>query len=70
VDLWLADVWPEQIKSSTRISNPGCYPSATLAALAPLVAAKLVEPTDLIVDAKSGVSGAGRGGGSTSGSRK
>ncbi|MBK8254136.1 MAG: N-acetyl-gamma-glutamyl-phosphate reductase [Polyangiaceae bacterium] len=41
------------------ISNPGCYPTATLLALAPLVKSGLVETTGLIVDAKSGVSGAG-----------
>lgn len=59
----LADVWPEQIKGKTRIANPGCYPAATLTALAPLLANKLIEPGNIIVDAKSGVSGAGRGGG-------
>jgi N-acetyl-gamma-glutamyl-phosphate reductase len=63
----LADVWPDKIRAATRVANPGCYPSATLAALAPLVANKLVEPANIIVDAKSGVSGAGRGGGSTFG---
>ena len=63
----LADVWPDQIKRSTRIANPGCYPAATLAALAPLAAAKLIDPRGIIIDAKSGVSGAGRGGGSTFG---
>jgi N-acetyl-gamma-glutamyl-phosphate reductase len=63
----LADVWPDKIKSSTRIANPGCYPAASLLALAPLLAGKLIEPTNLIIDAKSGVSGAGRGGGSTFG---
>jgi len=63
----LADVWPEQIRSAARVANPGCYPSASLAALAPLVAGKLIEPTGIIIDAKSGVSGAGRGGGSTFG---
>jgi N-acetyl-gamma-glutamyl-phosphate reductase len=63
----LADVWPDRIRKSTRIANPGCYPAASLAALAPLVAGKLVEPAGIIVDAKSGVSGAGRGGGSTFG---
>jgi len=63
----LADVWPERIRKSTRIANPGCYPAASLAALAPLVANKLVEPTGIIIDAKSGVSGAGRGGGTTFG---
>jgi N-acetyl-gamma-glutamyl-phosphate reductase len=43
------------------IANPGCYPTATLLALAPLVEAGLVVTgTDIIVDAKSGVSGAGK----------
>ena len=63
----LADVWPGQIKNSTRIANPGCYPAASLTALAPLVANKLIEPAGIIIDAKSGVSGAGRGGGGTFG---
>jgi len=63
----LADVWPEEIRGKTRIANPGCYPSATLAALAPLIANRLVDPAGIIVDAKSGVSGAGRGGGTTFG---
>jgi N-acetyl-gamma-glutamyl-phosphate reductase len=63
----LADVWPDKIAGATRIANPGCYSAATLAALAPLMADHLIEPTGIIVDAKSGVSGAGRGGGSTFG---
>ena len=63
----LADVWPDKIRVSTRVANPGCYPAASLAALAPLAANKLIDPTNIIIDAKSGVSGAGRGGGSTFG---
>jgi len=63
----LADVWPEQIRGVARVANPGCYPAASLAALAPLVANKLIDPAGIIIDAKSGVSGAGRGGGSTFG---
>ena len=59
----LADVWPDEIRGKTRIANPGCYPAATLTALAPLLAEKLIEPHGIIIDAKSGVSGAGRGGG-------
>src|SRR3954447_16961 len=46
VDGWtygLADVWPERIAKSTRVANPGCYPAATLAALAPLVAGGLAD---------------------------
>jgi N-acetyl-gamma-glutamyl-phosphate reductase len=63
----LADIWPDKIKTATRIANPGCYPSATIAALAPLLANHLIEPAGIIIDAKSGVSGAGRGGGGTFG---
>ena len=70
VDGWtygLADVWPEQVRGASRVANPGCYPAASLTALAPLVAAKQIDPSGIIIDAKSGVSGAGRGGGSTFG---
>ncbi|HEY3062837.1 MAG TPA: N-acetyl-gamma-glutamyl-phosphate reductase [Chloroflexota bacterium] len=58
---------PASIASSNRVADPGCFPAAALLALAPLVARGLVEPTGIIVDAKTGVSGAGRGGGSTFG---
>ncbi len=70
VDGWtygLADVWPDKIRKATRVANPGCYPAASIGALAPLVANKLVDPQTIVIDAKSGVSGAGRGGGSTFG---
>ncbi len=66
VDGWtygLADVWPSEIKGKTRIANPGCFPASALAALAPLLAERLIEPHQIIIDAKTGVSGAGRGGG-------
>jgi N-acetyl-gamma-glutamyl-phosphate reductase len=66
VDGWtygFADAWPQEIAGKTRIANPGCYPAATLAALAPLLAERLIEPHQIVVDAKTGVSGAGRGGG-------
>jgi len=42
------------------VTNPGCYPTAALLALAPLVREGLVEPRGIVVDAKSGVTGAGR----------
>jgi N-acetyl-gamma-glutamyl-phosphate reductase len=42
------------------VANPGCYPTAALLALAPLLRERLVEPTGIVVDAKSGVTGAGR----------
>lgn len=64
----LADVWPEQVAASRRVANPGCYPSAALLAILPLLHAKLADASTLvIIDAKTGVSGAGRGGGSTFG---
>ncbi|CAM3201299.1 N-acetyl-gamma-glutamyl-phosphate reductase [Paracoccus nototheniae] len=59
----LADVWPDQIKDRSRIANPGCFPAATLNALAPLLTHKLIESGNIIIDAKTGISGAGRGGG-------
>jgi N-acetyl-gamma-glutamyl-phosphate reductase len=59
----LADVWPSEIEGRSRVANPGCFPAATLIALAPLLAEGLIEPGDIVVDAKTGISGAGRGGG-------
>ena len=46
------------LRGARIVANPGCYPTATLLALAPALKAGLIE-NDLIVDAKSGVSGAG-----------
>lgn len=51
---------PRATEHGTLVANPGCYPTATILALAPLLRAGLVEPTGIIVDAKSGVTGAGR----------
>ena len=51
----------EQVAKARLVANPGCYPTATLLALAPLMdAGLLVAGADVIVDAKSGVSGAGK----------
>jgi N-acetyl-gamma-glutamyl-phosphate reductase len=58
---------PDVIAGSRRVADPGCFPAAALLALAPLVAGGLVEPAGIVVDAKTGISGAGRGGGSTYG---
>ena len=49
-----------RIAASTRVASTGCYAVATILALAPLVAAGLVEPDDIVVVAASGTSGAGR----------
>ncbi len=54
----------ERIARTSRLANPGCYPAASLLALAPLVKAGLVEPEGIAIDAKSGVTGTGRGGAS------
>jgi len=53
-----------RIRGASRLANPGCYPTAALLALAPLLDAGLVESEGIVVDAKSGVTGAGRGGAS------
>jgi N-acetyl-gamma-glutamyl-phosphate reductase len=53
-----------KIKAAKRLANPGCYPAAALLALAPLVKEGLVEPEGIVIDAKSGVTGTGRGGAS------
>jgi N-acetyl-gamma-glutamyl-phosphate reductase len=49
----------DAVRTATLVANPGCYPTATLLGLAPL--ADLVVPGTVVVDAKSGTSGAGRG---------
>ena len=48
------------IKASPRVAAPGCYATAAILALAPLLAASLVEPSDIVIVAASGTSGAGR----------
>ncbi|HUD36828.1 MAG TPA: NAGSA dehydrogenase family protein [Streptosporangiaceae bacterium] len=50
----------EQVKAARRVAAPGCYSTAAILALAPLVAAGLVEPADIVVVAASGTSGAGK----------
>ena len=54
----LPELYREQLRGAELVANPGCYPTATLLALAPLARAGVI--ADVIVDAKSGVSGAGR----------
>jgi len=57
----LPELHREAIKTASLVANPGCYPEAALLALAPAVRERLVAD-DVIVDAKSGISGAGRSG--------
>ncbi|MFC2060042.1 N-acetyl-gamma-glutamyl-phosphate reductase [Chloroflexota bacterium] len=55
----LPEVHRSQITSTRLVANPGCYPTSAILALAPAAKAGLIEP-DIIIDSKSGVSGAGR----------
>lgn len=55
----LPELYRDQIADAELVANPGCYPTATILALAPLARAGLI--ADAVIDAKSGVSGAGRG---------
>jgi N-acetyl-gamma-glutamyl-phosphate reductase len=56
----LPEINREKIKAATLVANPGCYPTAITLALLPALKEGLINPADIIVDAKSGVSGAGR----------
>ena len=56
----LPELHREQIKQAQLIGCPGCYPTASLLALAPLFKQGLIDPTTAIIDAKSGTSGGGR----------
>lgn len=57
----LAEVFGDEIQNVNLISNPGCFPTATLLGLIPALAAGWIDPKTIITDAKTGVSGAGRG---------
>ncbi|MBU0630808.1 MAG: N-acetyl-gamma-glutamyl-phosphate reductase [Candidatus Margulisbacteria bacterium] len=57
----LPEIYRAEIKKARLVANPGCYPTASLLGLAPLVRNKLIDNGAIIIDAKSGVSGAGRG---------
>ncbi|HLF70408.1 MAG TPA: N-acetyl-gamma-glutamyl-phosphate reductase, partial [Actinomycetota bacterium] len=59
----LSEFSRDKIAGALKVANPGCYPTAALLALGPLVAGQLVDASSIHIDAKSGVSGAGRAGG-------
>ncbi len=56
----LPELFRDQIPLARLVANPGCYPTTAILALTPLLKAGLVDPKSIIVDSKSGVSGAGR----------
>jgi N-acetyl-gamma-glutamyl-phosphate reductase len=57
----LPELFRDELSGASGVAVPGCYPTAASLALAPLVRAGVVETTGIVVDAASGVSGAGRG---------
>jgi N-acetyl-gamma-glutamyl-phosphate reductase len=56
----LTEIERENIRNARLVAVPGCYPTAAQLPLIPLLRAQLIDPDDIIIDAKSGVSGAGR----------
>ena len=56
----LPELYSEKIAPARLVANPGCYPTSAILALAPLLQLGLIEPAGIVVDSKSGVSGAGR----------
>ncbi|PKM84186.1 MAG: N-acetyl-gamma-glutamyl-phosphate reductase [Firmicutes bacterium HGW-Firmicutes-11] len=57
----LCELFREEIKGARLVANPGCYPTSVALALAPVLRASLIDTKGIIVDSKSGVTGAGRG---------
>ncbi len=56
----LPELHGERVKGASLVANPGCYPTSALLALAPVMGGGLVETGSIVIDSKSGVSGAGR----------
>ncbi len=56
----LPELYGDTIAGAKLVANPGCYPQTAILGLAPLVANRLIELTGIVIDSKSGVSGAGR----------
>jgi len=56
----ISELYKKQIAESSLIANPGCYPTSSILPLAPLLKKNMVDESSIIIDSKSGVSGAGR----------
>ena len=56
----LTEIERPAVKTARLVANPGCYPTSAQLPLIPLLEAKVVDPEDIIIDAKSGMTGAGR----------
>jgi len=57
----LTELYRKKIASARLVACPGCYPTAALLSLLPIAKAKLIDVDDIVIDAKSGITGAGRG---------
>jgi N-acetyl-gamma-glutamyl-phosphate reductase len=57
----LTEIYRAQVKGAQLVANPGCYTSCAEIALIPLLRAKAIDPDEIVIDAKSGMTGAGRG---------
>jgi N-acetyl-gamma-glutamyl-phosphate reductase len=55
----IPEIYREKLAGASLVANPGCYPTGSILGLAPLLAAGMIDPADIIIDAKSGTSGAG-----------
>ena len=58
----LTEIYRDEIKAARLVANPGCYTTCAELALIPLLKAKAIDADEIVIDAKSGVTGAGRGG--------
>ncbi|MCG8450866.1 MAG: N-acetyl-gamma-glutamyl-phosphate reductase [Pirellulales bacterium] len=56
----LPELYRDSIRGALLVANPGCYPTAAILALAPLLKSGVIDPKGIVIDAKSGISGAGR----------
>lgn len=56
----LTELYREQVRGARLVANPGCYPTSAALALAPLLKHRHIDPATIIIDSKSGTSGAGR----------
>ncbi len=56
----LPELYREEVKKADLVANPGCYVTSAILGLAPALREKIIDPSTIIIDAKSGVSGAGR----------
>jgi N-acetyl-gamma-glutamyl-phosphate reductase len=56
----MPELYRERIKAAQLVGNPGCYTTCAILALYPLLKANVIEPDGIIIDAKSGTTGAGR----------